>query len=90
MLHLCVISVGLVQTCTATAFTGRAPVERGDRVYECSVVLGSASACSLPFTGLVVLPRGEGGKHVSCVVEHGLVSRCSATGFNGEAVIPRP
>lgn len=90
MLHLCAVAVGLVQTCSATAYTGTAPVERGDRVYECQVVIGSITSCSLPHTGLVVLPRGQGGKHVSCTVDHGIVSRCSATGFTGDAVVARP
>lgn len=87
MLTLCTLSVGLVYTCSATLFTGTTPVERGDRVYDCSVVMGEVTACSLPHTGLVVLPRGAGGKHVSCHIDHGIVTRCDATGFTGKAVV---
>ena len=90
MLTLCTIVVGLAHTCSATAFTGTTPVERGDRVYDCSVVMGEVFACSLPHTGLVVLSRGAGGKHVSCQVSHGIVTRCEATGFNGKSVLQRP
>lgn len=78
-------------TCQGTAYTGQVPVERaGGRVYDCSVVMGEVTTCSLPHTGLVLLSRGEGGKHVSCDVDHGIIARCDATGFNGDAVILRP
>lgn len=90
MLTLCAIAVGLVHACAGTAFTGNAPVARAGRVYVCSVVVGVPATCALPHTGSVVLPRGSGGRHVLCHVVSGIVSRCEATGFNGDAVIHRP
>jgi hypothetical protein len=90
MLTLCTIAVGLVFSCRPNGYTGTAAVERDGRVYDCSVVMGEVSACSLPHTGLVVLSRGAGGKHVSCHADHGIVTRCDATGFNGDAVIRHP
>ena len=86
----CRVSVGEVQSCSATSFTGEAPVERDNgRIYDCTVSVGVLTSCFRPRTGLVVLPRGEGGKHVSCQVEHGIVTRCDATGFTGSAVLWR-
>lgn len=90
MLTLCSIAVGLVHVCSGTTLSGSAPVERGSRVYECTIVMGHVSTCSLPHTGLVVLPVGGGGKYVPCHVEHGIVTRCEATGFTGEAIVARP
>lgn len=91
MLHLCTLVVGLVQTCSATAFSGSTPIERGDRVYDCKVVLGLVTSCSLPYTGTVVLSRQDkGGKHVSCTINHGFITLCSATGFSGSAVVYYP
>ena len=87
MFHLCTLAVGLVTWCDATGYTGSAPVERGGHVLECTLAMGQVTTCSLPHTGLITLPRGEGGKYVSCHVDHGFVTRCDATGANGEAIL---
>lgn len=90
-LQRCHVSVGEVLWCMGTAFTGNTPVQLASgHVYSCDVVVGQVTACFLPFTGSVVLPRGSGGKHVSCTVNQGLISRCDATGFNGVTILPRP
>lgn len=82
----CAVSVGQVQVCEATAYNGTTPVERpSGRVYSCKVAGGSVGACATPFTGTTPLVRGS--KVVACSVDHGIVTKCSATGFTGDAVL---
>jgi len=84
----CDISVGQVQTCRATSFTGTAPIERSDgRVFSCDLSVGEVVGCWSPFTGEAVLLRGS--KYVRCEVASGFVSRCDATGFTGLTVTRR-
>ena len=88
LLRECDISVGQVQFCKATSFTGLAPLEQpSGRVYECAVSVGEVGMCAHPYTGDAVLLRGS--KYVRCSVTSGIVSRCDATGFLGVAVLRR-
>lgn len=83
----CDISVGQVQTCKATSFTGSAPLERPNgRVYSCDISVGEVGGCGMPYSGETVLLRGA--KYVRCEVMSGFVSRCDATGFTGTSVLP--
>jgi hypothetical protein len=90
MLASCILSVGAIFTCLPGGFYGKAPVLRGERVAECHVAAGQVRACFLPYSGSVVLPRGVGGKHVSCTVQSGIIAWCSPIGFTGSAVVTRP
>lgn len=86
LLRECKVSVGQVLVCSATAYNGHAPVEQpSGRVYTCNVSVGVVGACATPYTGTTPLVRGS--KVVSCNVDHGNVTRCSATGFTGDAVL---
>lgn len=86
LLRECNVSVGQVQVCSATAYNGPTPIEQpSGRVYTCNVSVGVVGACSTPYTGSTPLVRGS--KVVSCSVNHGIVTKCSATGFTGDAVL---
>jgi hypothetical protein len=88
LLRECEVSVGQVQVCSATAYNGTTPVEQpSGRVYTCRVFVGVVGACATPYTGTTPLVRGP--KVVSCSVDHGNITRCSATGFTGSAVLSR-
>lgn len=88
LLRECTVSVGQVQTCSATAFTGTTPLERDTgRVYVCTVAVGREGSCKEPFTGSVPLVRA--GKVVRCEITSGIVTRCDATGFTGNTVLRR-
>lgn len=83
----CTVSIGEVQSCSATAYTGIAPIEQGSRVYDSDISIGVVWTANEPFTGIVPLVRGS--KVVSCQVQQGNVSQCLATGFTGTAILLR-
>lgn len=83
----CSVSIGEIQTCSATAYTGITPIEQNGHVYDSDVSIGVVWTANEPYTGTMPLVRG--GKVVSCQVQQGNISQCLATGFTGMAILLR-